>query len=326
MAATKGPTLWPVLLVASISGAVVAAVAIYASYSHMHDLVLLTGEDEALARFVPASIDALVIFAAAVAWAQRRAGEKVHPMAPAAGWLAGVVSLSANVVSKWPAVATSPLARVLVAAWPAVAVIVMGHLGVQLIGLVLRERRATPTRPPAAAAAGRSGTSGGGRARGAVRRNSGQPASVPAAVPAGPAARSGQSSVQRSGQSSVQGSVQRAAGPVSPAGRTEDSPRDSLTGAQDSARDNGEDSARDKQPVQATRTKRPPKLTVDELVTIARDIPDLSRTTLQDAVRSIPERNGVGANNNDVAEAVKRVLAEREAAQAAAGTNGSGQP
>src|SRR5690606_40220624 len=113
-----------------------------------------TGEDEALARFVPASIDALVIFAAAVAWAQRRAGEKVHPMAPAAGWLAGVVSLSANVVSKWPAVATSPLPRVLVAAWPAVAVIVMGHLGVQLIGLVLRARRATPTRPPAAAAAG----------------------------------------------------------------------------------------------------------------------------------------------------------------------------
>src|SRR5690606_38309514 len=150
-------------------------------------------------RFVPASIDALVIFAAAVAWAQRRAGEKVHPMAPAAGWLAGVVTLSANVVSKWPAVATSPLARVLVAAGPAVAVIDRGRLGVQGSGRGLRERRATPTRAPAAAAAGRTGTSGGGRARGAVRRTSGEPASVPAAVPAGPAARSGQSSVQRSG-------------------------------------------------------------------------------------------------------------------------------
>lgn len=147
--ATKGPVLWPVLLMAGISGAVVAAVAIYASYSHMHDLVLLTGEDEDLARIVPASIDALVIFAAAVAWAQRRAGEKVHPMAPAAGWIAGGVSLSANVVSKWPAVATSPLARVLVAAWPAIAVIVMGHLGVQLIGLVLRERRVQARPAPA---------------------------------------------------------------------------------------------------------------------------------------------------------------------------------
>lgn len=140
----RPPVLWPVLLVASISGTVVAVVAIYASYSHMHDLVLLAGEDEDLARIVPASIDGLVFFAAAVMWAQHKTGEKVHRMAPAALWLAGGASLGANVISKWPDVATSWLARLAVAAWPAIAVIVMGHLAVQLIGLVLRERRPAP--------------------------------------------------------------------------------------------------------------------------------------------------------------------------------------
>ncbi len=94
------------------SALVVAAIAAYASYSHMRHLALAYGQDAAVATLLPVSVDGMLV----VATVALGDGRRRRWSAWLAFWTGVVASVVANVLAAEP----SAIARC-ISAWPAVA-------------------------------------------------------------------------------------------------------------------------------------------------------------------------------------------------------------
>jgi hypothetical protein len=94
------------------SALVVAAIAAYASYSHMRHLALAYGQDQAVATLLPVSVDGLMVVATIAL------GDGRHNRWSA--WLAFWSGVAASVVANVLAAEPSMVART-ISAWPAVA-------------------------------------------------------------------------------------------------------------------------------------------------------------------------------------------------------------
>jgi hypothetical protein len=101
----------------------VAAIAAVSSYDHMRSLALANGQAAAIATILPASVDGLVIVAAATMAADRADGRPVRRSAVLAFVVGVLASLGANVAAAPP----GTLARV-ISAWPAAALLMTTEL------------------------------------------------------------------------------------------------------------------------------------------------------------------------------------------------------
>jgi hypothetical protein len=94
------------------SALIVAAIAAYASYSHMRHLALAYGQDRAVATMLPISVDGMMVVATVALGDGRRQRWSA--------WLAFWTGVAASVVANVLAAEPSAIARC-ISAWPAVA-------------------------------------------------------------------------------------------------------------------------------------------------------------------------------------------------------------
>jgi len=113
---------------ATVAVVLVAAVAAWVSYEHLHELVLRVGETGVRARVLPLSVDGLMVAASLSLLVRRQAGQPAR-LAWFSLVLGGAVSVAANVATAEPT-----LVGRMVAGWPPVALILAYELLMQIRG------------------------------------------------------------------------------------------------------------------------------------------------------------------------------------------------
>lgn len=99
---------------------IVAGIAAYASYSHMRELALHHGQTPSVSALLPISVDGMLIVATMAMREDRDEGHPVRPWARSAFLLGVVASVAANVLAAQPT-----LTARIVSAWPAVALLLV---------------------------------------------------------------------------------------------------------------------------------------------------------------------------------------------------------
>ncbi len=110
----------------------VAAIAAYASYSHMRHLALAYGQDQAVATLLPVSVDGMLVVATVALGDGRRRRWSA--------WLAFWTGVTASVIANILAAEPSAIARC-ISAWPAVAFLLV-------VEVITRGARAGTLRVP----------------------------------------------------------------------------------------------------------------------------------------------------------------------------------
>lgn len=100
--------------------ATVAAIAAYASYSHMRELAIEHGQDVIVASLLPVSVDGMLLVATLAMREDRLNGVRRRPWA----WIAFAAGVAASIVANVLAAADDITSRV-ISAWPAVALLLV---------------------------------------------------------------------------------------------------------------------------------------------------------------------------------------------------------
>lgn len=129
-----------------IGGFCVAAIAAYASWSHMVGVALRFGERSDVAHLLPISVDGLLLVSLALMALDKLNGYRPRISAIVNTGIGATASVVANVAHAHP----TPGARV-IAAWPAVALFLAAHM-IAGRGRALKRIAATIKTPPAVAA------------------------------------------------------------------------------------------------------------------------------------------------------------------------------
>jgi hypothetical protein len=132
----------PLVVITVVAVAVVAVVALVVSYSHTHDLALLAGQSELLARILPAAVDGLVVAGSTSLLVDHRAGRKGDQLAGVAVVVGLASSVAANVAAADPGAVDLRVVRLVMAAYAPIALAISGHLLLRMLGHT--DRRDTP--------------------------------------------------------------------------------------------------------------------------------------------------------------------------------------
>jgi hypothetical protein len=143
---------------------VVAGIAAWASWHHMVEVATKFGEDPLVSRWVPLSVDGMLVVASAVMADDKTAGRRPRASAKVAFTIGVIASVGANIAAAEPTLG----ARV-VAAWPAIALLLVVEMltrsgkPVNVAQRVIVEEAATDPEPaltPAAVTAAPTGPVG----------------------------------------------------------------------------------------------------------------------------------------------------------------------
>jgi Protein of unknown function (DUF2637) len=127
------PTPIALLVATNLAVAVVAAVALVVSYTHIRHLAIAAGMGS-LAGWLPLALDGLVVACSCSLIVDRRHGKPVSPLAAGGLALGLAASLAANVLAVDPALVSERVVRIVLAGYSPLALAVSAHLLLRMLG------------------------------------------------------------------------------------------------------------------------------------------------------------------------------------------------